>query len=80
MHWVTMLKRIFSKYIRRKNRILLFLCVLLLLVVGLVFGQTAGHEFINYDDGPYVYENPVVQKGLTLQGLNWALTYGDIGH
>ena len=55
-------------------------CGFLLLAVALVFGQTVGHEFVNYDDNPYVYENPVVQKGLTLEGFHWALTYGEIGH
>ena len=55
-------------------------CGFLLLAVALVFGQTVGHEFVNFDDDPYVYENPVVQKGLTLEGFRWALTYGEIGH
>lgn len=54
--------------------------VFLLLAVVLVFGQTVGHEFVNYDDNPYVYENAVVQRGLTLEGLRWALTYGELGH
>ena len=54
-------------------------CVLLLLAIALVFGQTVGHEFV-YDDVKYVSENPVVQKGLTLEGSRWALTYGEIGH
>ncbi len=49
-------------------------CGFLVLAVALVFGQTVGHEFINFDDNPYVYENPVVQRGLTLQGFRWAFT------
>jgi len=55
-------------------------CLLLLLAVWAVFGQTAGFRFVNYDDQIYVYENPVVQQGLTLKGALWALTYGEIGH
>jgi|WetSurMetagenome_2_1015567.scaffolds.fasta_scaffold99501_1 protein O-mannosyl-transferase len=55
-------------------------CGVLLLAVVLVFGRTVGHEFICYDDDRYVYENPVVQKGMTLEGLRWAMTYGEIGH
>ena len=46
----------------------------------LVFGQTLGHDFVNYDDNQYVYENSVVQKGLTWEGFRWALTYGSVGH
>lgn len=50
------------------------LCVLLLSAVALIFGQTVGHEFVNYDDGQYVYENPRVAGGLTLRGAAWAFT------
>jgi Flp pilus assembly protein TadD len=55
-------------------------CIALVLAVLAVFGQTAGFGFVNYDDGKYVYDNPVVAKGLTLQGALWALTFGEIGH
>ena len=49
---------------------------LLVLAVGLVFGQTVGHEFIGFDDQGFVHENPHVKTGLTLEGLRWALTEG----
>ena len=39
-----------------------------------VFGQTLHHEFINFDDNDYVYENPVVARGLTFKGIVWAFT------
>ncbi|MGD0813255.1 MAG: tetratricopeptide repeat protein [Verrucomicrobiota bacterium] len=55
-------------------------CLVLAAITFAVFGQTAGFGFVNYDDGRYVYENPVVAKGLTLKGMVWALTYGKIGH
>ena len=55
-------------------------CGLLALAVLAVFGQTARFGFVNLDDPMYVYENPVVEKGLTFQGALWALTYGKIGH
>ena len=55
-------------------------CFFLAVIIWVVFGQTLGHKFVNFDDGPYVYENPVVQKGLTWEGFRWALTYGSIGH
>ena len=38
----------------------LAVCGFLLLAVALVFGQTVRHEFVNYDDDEYVYENPHV--------------------
>jgi tetratricopeptide (TPR) repeat protein len=55
-------------------------CIFLAAIIWVVFGQTLRHEFVNYDDSAYVYENPVVQKGLTWEGFRWALTYGNIGH
>jgi len=56
------------------------ICALLVALVFSVFGQTLGHGFVNFDDDVYVYGNPVVTRGLTLGGLRWALTYGEIGH
>ena len=39
-------------------------CGLLLAAVGLVFGQTAGFGFVNYDDNVDVYENRAVTGDL----------------
>ncbi|HVV71040.1 MAG TPA: tetratricopeptide repeat protein, partial [Verrucomicrobiae bacterium] len=49
-------------------------------MVWVVFGQTLGHEFLGYDDGAYVYENPEVSRGFSLRGVAWAFTYAGIGH
>ena len=51
------------------------ICILLVGLVWIVFGQTLRHEFINYDDDQYVYENPRITDGLTLDGIQWALTH-----
>ena len=48
----------------------LFLAVSILAV----FGQVSDHGFINFDDEDYVYDNPWVRSGLTVEGLRWALT------
>ena len=50
-------------------------CVLLAAMVWVVFGQTLGFSFVNYDDNYYVYNNPIVEKGLTLPGILWAFTH-----
>ncbi len=54
-------------------------CGFLVLAVGLVFGQTLGHEFIGYDDDGFVFKNPHVTPGLTLSGLWYALSDGPFG-
>jgi len=50
------------------------ICFFLIVLVWVVFGQTLGYGFVNYDDDLYVYKNPVVIKGLTLHGFKWAFT------
>jgi protein O-mannosyl-transferase len=55
-------------------------CLVLAAITFAVFGQTAGFGFVNYDDDKYVYENPVVAKGLTLKGFVWALTDDKFDH
>jgi protein O-mannosyl-transferase len=39
-----------------------------------VYGQMIDHGFISFDDGSYITQNPVVQKGLTVEGLVWAFS------
>ena len=50
-------------------------CIFLAAVIWVVFGRTLGYNFVNYDDERYVYENSVVQKGLTGEGFRWAFTH-----
>ncbi len=50
-------------------------CLVLAAITFAVFGQTLWHEFVNYDDEVYVYENPVVARGLTLKGMVWVFTH-----
>src|SRR6266480_6746736 len=44
----------------------------IVVLIWIVFGQTLGHDFVNYDDKTYVYGNPLVSTGLTLHGLSRA--------
>jgi Tfp pilus assembly protein PilF len=41
----------------------------------LVFSQTLRHDFVNYDDPRYVYENTRITSGLSMSGIAWALTH-----
>jgi protein O-mannosyl-transferase len=50
-------------------------CLFLIAITWLIFWQTLGHEFVNFDDHVYVYENPVITGGLTLPGIIWAFTH-----
>jgi protein O-mannosyl-transferase len=50
-------------------------CILLAAITWFAFGQTLRHEFINYDDDQYVFANPHVTRGLSLEGIVWAFTH-----
>jgi tetratricopeptide (TPR) repeat protein len=51
------------------------ICVILAGLTWLVFGQTLWHDFINYDDPRYVYENTTITSGLSISGIAWAFTH-----
>jgi len=52
--------------------------LLILLALGTItfgiYAQVIGHQFITLDDPTYIRENPMVNRGVTLAGLTWALT------
>ncbi len=50
-------------------------CGLLAFLVAIVFGQTLGHAFVNYDDDLYIYENPDVTGGLVWHKITGAFTH-----
>jgi len=50
-------------------------CVFLAAITWMVFGQTVGDDFINYDDQNYVYENTKITGGLNLAGIAWAFSH-----
>ncbi len=60
---------------RNDRRITIAVCIFLTAIIWVVFGQTLGHDFVNFDDDRYVYENPEVSRGLTLDGLKWLVTH-----
>src|SRR6266550_6492324 len=51
------------------------ICLFLAALTWLVFGQTLRHDFINYDDPRYVYENTKITSGVSLSGIAWAFTH-----
>jgi protein O-mannosyl-transferase len=52
----------------------LLVCALLMAGTILAFRGVKDAGFVNYDDPEYVTENPVVQRGLTLENVKWAFT------
>ncbi len=48
--------------------------VLLGLATALLYWQSVGHDFVNYDDDVYVTANPMVRAGLASESVAWAFT------
>jgi protein O-mannosyl-transferase len=48
------------------------ICVVIVALIWVVFGQTLGHDFVNFDDKTYVYGNSLVSAGLSWHGLGRA--------
>jgi Flp pilus assembly protein TadD len=52
----------------------------LIVATLIVYGQTFGFEFVNFDDPQYVYDNPHVQTGVTPGTIAWAFTSQTVGN
>jgi len=57
----------------RSNRDVLAVAGLSILVL-LIYAQTSGFQYINFDDNYYVYENPVVRSGLSWETVKWSFS------
>jgi tetratricopeptide (TPR) repeat protein len=61
-------------------RLDLLIYLALLLATFAVYAQVRDFDFVNYDDVDYTTGNPNVRQGITVQGLEWALTSRDTGN
>jgi tetratricopeptide (TPR) repeat protein len=62
------------------RRLTLWLCLALAAALFAVYAPVASHEFLDWDDGAYVKNNPHVYHGLTAAGLGWALSTHHMGN
>ncbi len=61
------------------RRVLILPSLLLALLTAAVFWPVRGYAFIAFDDDAHVTNNPVVQRGLTWEGVGWAFAQ-DLTH
>jgi hypothetical protein len=59
---------------RRLGQADLFIAIGLVVITLAVYGQVVSHQFISLDDDLYIQNNAMVTNGLTLKGVEWALT------
>jgi len=55
-------------------------CMVLVLLVVAVFGQTYRFDFTNYDDDSYVTDNRRVLQGLSADNVAWAFTSSEVSN
>jgi Flp pilus assembly protein TadD len=58
----------------------ILICLALALSTVAVYYQVYSYDFNNYDDPQYVYENPHIQKGFTLESVKWGFTAGHVAY
>jgi protein O-mannosyl-transferase len=58
----------------------LLVSVALAALIAIIYSQVRSFEFVYLDDPVYVVDNPWVRRGLSLEGLRWALTTDAAGN
>lgn len=53
---------------------------LLIMLTGAIYAQTLQHQFITFDDSHYIYANPRVTSGLSLETFPWAFTTSEFAN
>jgi len=61
-------------HIMQQNLLPYAVYLVLIFATLAVFHQLPSHDFVNYDDDLFVYENPQVQNGFSKEGVIWAFT------
>jgi tetratricopeptide (TPR) repeat protein len=66
-------KKSFGEMIKQSEKLhFTLISIALVFVILLVYGQVRNHEFVNFDDNYFIYNNPYIQEGLTRQSIAWA--------
>jgi len=51
------------------------ICLILTFAIFAVYWQVRNHDFVNFDDNYYIYNNPYIQNGLTPQSIAYAFNF-----
>ena len=69
-----------ARHARTSRWLIAGVCMLLVVLVLMVFGQCLRFEFVNYDDNLFILQNGHVSQGLTWKNVIWSLTAGTGTH
>lgn len=68
------LGRFYRSIGKNSNTQLLILSGMIVMLTLVVYWQTGSHGFFLYDDGEYLLSNPMVNEGVTINGIKLAFT------
>jgi len=63
-----------------KNKQVLMICIFLTVATLMVFWWVNNCDFFIFDDQNYVTQNSHTKKGITMDGIRWAFTTGDVSN
>ena len=63
-----------------KKHITIFICLMIVTVSWVVYYQIGHHSFVSFDDGLYVFDNPKVRSGLSMENITWAFGFTGIAY
>jgi len=55
-----------------RRHLVILLCISLISAICIVYWQVINHEFINYDDDTYIFNNKNIIQGLNIKAFLWA--------
>lgn len=67
---------VLGKFLSRSKSYTCYLPAVIFLLTMILYSPVIWHDFISYDDDVFVYENPNIASGLTLETIQWAFSAG----
>ena len=64
--------------IRKHQHVLVCFCIVVFTLSA--YWQVHDHDFVNFDDDKYVYDNRHIQSGFTLKNAIWAFTSNHVSN
>jgi tetratricopeptide (TPR) repeat protein len=63
-----------------QKQVLFFVSILLIAITLVAYEPVRHNDFVSYDDGAYITENPKITCGITSESVIWAFTNSQMGN
>ena len=58
----------------------IIISMMLIVATIVTYWQVGNHQFISLDDGLYIFENPKIRAGMSVEGIAWAFGFTGIAY